>query len=108
SSGLGTAELINVYLGEALGLYRALSEGGPQSSSELAARTGFDERYLREWLQGQAVSGYLTAQGSDPTDARWALAEGVSEAPVDETSPFFVGALSAVVPAMGRATPLLV
>jgi SAM-dependent methyltransferase len=69
---------------------------------------GLDERYLREWLQGQAVAGYLTAQGNDPASARWVLADGVTEALVDETSPFYVGALAATVPAVGRAMPLLV
>src|SRR5438309_5718304 len=87
TSGLGTAELINIYLGEALGVYRALSERGGQTSSELADRIGLDERYLREWLQGQAVAGYLTAEGTDPATARWALADGVTEVLVDETSP---------------------
>jgi SAM-dependent methyltransferase len=108
SSGLGTAELINVHLGETLGLYRALSESGSQTSTELAERTNLDERYLREWLQGQAVAGYITAQGGDPASARWAVADGVTEALVDETSPFYVGALAATVPVMGRVMPLLV
>jgi hypothetical protein len=42
-----------------LGLYRALADSGPSTAAELAARTGTDERYLAEWLAGQAAGGYL-------------------------------------------------
>ncbi len=48
-----------VVIGEKLGLYKALA-GGPMSSSQLAARTQTDERYLREWLASQAAGGYIT------------------------------------------------
>src|ERR671910_18517 len=58
-SELRTLELYTIYLGERLGLYRALVEGGPASSSELAARTGTNERYIREWLEHHAASGLL-------------------------------------------------
>ncbi|MGA8727556.1 MAG: class I SAM-dependent methyltransferase [Terracidiphilus sp.] len=47
-----------VVIGERLGLYKALA-GGPMSSAELAAKTGTDERYLREWLASQAAGGYI-------------------------------------------------
>jgi 2-polyprenyl-3-methyl-5-hydroxy-6-metoxy-1,4-benzoquinol methylase len=51
----GALELYTVYLGERLGLYRALDEGGPATSSELAERTGTTERYVREWLEHRGV-----------------------------------------------------
>jgi len=47
-----------VYLGDALGLYRALAEGAA-SSAELAERTGLDERWVREWLYNQGAAGLL-------------------------------------------------
>jgi SAM-dependent methyltransferase len=56
---VGALELYTVYLGERLGLYRALAQGGPASSSELAQRTGTAERYVREWLEHHASSGLL-------------------------------------------------
>ncbi len=37
-------------VGDRLGLYRALADGGPATSAELARRTGTHERYIREWL----------------------------------------------------------
>jgi SAM-dependent methyltransferase len=48
-----------VVIGEKLGLYKALAEG-PVNSAELAAKTGTDERYVREWLSSQAAGGYVT------------------------------------------------
>lgn len=48
-----------VVIGEKLGLYKALA-AGPVTSAELAAKTGTDERYLREWLASQAAGGYIT------------------------------------------------
>ena len=56
---VGALELLTVYLGERLGLYRALAAEGPATSAELAARTGTAERYVREWLEHHAASGLL-------------------------------------------------
>ncbi len=56
----------NVVIGDRLGLYRALSEIGPADAAALAHHTGTSERYLREWLAGQAAGGYL----STDVDAR--------------------------------------
>ena len=44
---MAALDLFVVYLGERLGLYRALAEGGPATSAELARRTGTEERYVR-------------------------------------------------------------
>jgi len=48
-----------VITGDRLGLYKALADNGPLSSSELANQTGANERYVREWLAAQAASGYI-------------------------------------------------
>jgi SAM-dependent methyltransferase len=45
-------------IGDELGLYRALA-AAPLSSSELAARTNTNERYIREWLGNQVAGGYV-------------------------------------------------
>ena len=57
-SVLAALDLQAVYLGDRLGYYRALAEGA-LTSTELAARTGTAERYVREWLEQQAVTGIL-------------------------------------------------
>ena len=56
---IAALDLYVVYLGERLGLYRALAEEGAATSAELAERTGTAERYIREWLEHQAVAGFL-------------------------------------------------
>jgi SAM-dependent methyltransferase len=48
-----------VVIGERLGLYKALATGA-MTSTELAAKTNTDERYVREWLASQAAGGYVT------------------------------------------------
>jgi 2-polyprenyl-3-methyl-5-hydroxy-6-metoxy-1,4-benzoquinol methylase len=63
-SALGALDLLTVYLGDRLGLYQALAEG-PATSAELAGRTGTVERYVREWLEQQAVSGFLMVDDPD-------------------------------------------
>jgi len=55
-----------IHLGDRLGLYRALVEAGaPQSSQELAERTGLHERWIREWLHAQGAAGVLEYAGDD-------------------------------------------
>ncbi|HUI83947.1 MAG TPA: class I SAM-dependent methyltransferase [Candidatus Binatia bacterium] len=75
-----------VVIGEKLGLYKALA-GGPISSSELAARTGTDERYLREWLASQAAGGYITY---DDTSGKFSLTEEQAFALANEDSPAYL------------------
>jgi SAM-dependent methyltransferase len=50
----------NVLIGDRLGLYQALAEAGPLTPDELAAYTGTAQRYVREWLPGQAAGGYVS------------------------------------------------
>lgn len=56
-AGGATAALMAV--GDKLGLYAALATAGPVTSTELAARTGTAERYVREWLAQQAAVGLV-------------------------------------------------
>lgn len=56
---LGFNDLYMVYVGVRLGLYHALADGGPATSAQLAQATGTHERYVREWLEHQAVGGIL-------------------------------------------------
>ena len=48
-----------VHIGDRLGLYKALDSAGPVSPAELAERTGLQERWLLEWLRGQAAARLL-------------------------------------------------
>jgi len=72
-----------VVLGDRLGLYRHLAGAGrPLSSAELATAAGCAERYVREWLNGQAASGYVTY-----AEGRYELSEEQAVAFTDESSP---------------------
>jgi len=86
---LEAMDLFAVYLGDRLGYYRALFEGGPASSAELSHRTGTAERYTREWLEQQAVSGLLTVDdASAPSgDRLFSLPAGYEAVLVDPESP---------------------
>src|SRR5206468_12668747 len=59
-----------VVMGDKLGLYRALAGAGPLTPTELAARSGTTERYVREWLNAQAAGGYVDY---DPASGRYTL-----------------------------------
>lgn len=50
----------SIVIGEKLGLYKAMGDPGERlTSDELAKRTGTNERYVREWLNANAASGYI-------------------------------------------------
>ncbi|MGH1490468.1 MAG: class I SAM-dependent methyltransferase [Acidimicrobiales bacterium] len=53
---MGEQVSLMIHLGDRLGLYRALNGAGPITSDQLAANTELDERFVREWLLGQAAA----------------------------------------------------
>src|SRR5918997_3038645 len=59
---VGLMELLSIYVGERLGLYRALAEGGAATAPELAAATATNERYAREWLEQQGGAGIFKVE----------------------------------------------
>jgi SAM-dependent methyltransferase len=76
-----------VAVGDQLGLYRALADGGPATQDELAVRTGTSARYLREWLSQQAAAGFLAYQQGD---GRYALPAEAAAVLAHEASPAFL------------------
>jgi SAM-dependent methyltransferase len=76
-----------VVMGDKLGFYTALSQNGPLTPSELAAKTGTSERYVREWLNAQAAGGYVEYQ---PDDGRYTLPPEQAVALTDESSPAYL------------------
>jgi ubiquinone/menaquinone biosynthesis C-methylase UbiE len=101
---VGAMDVFSVYLGDRLGLYRALAERGALTSGELAEATGTHERYAREWLEQQAASGILEVDDAD-TDAqerRFSLPPGHDEALVDETSLNYVAPIGKLMAACAK------
>jgi SAM-dependent methyltransferase len=84
-------------LGDRLGLFRALGEHGPATSTELAARTGMAERYLREWLLAMSSAGYLEVDGETE---RFVLPPHQAAALAFDESPLYIGDMSRLVPAL--------
>jgi SAM-dependent methyltransferase len=85
-----------VVIGDKLGLYRALA-AGPQTPAELAKKTDTAERYVREWLNAQAASGYVEY---DPATGKFHLEPEQAMALADESSPASVPGLFHVACAM--------
>ena len=56
---MAALDLLCVYIGDRLGLYRALAERPGVTPEQLAAVAGVHARYAREWLEQQTVSGIL-------------------------------------------------
>ena len=81
-----------VLLGDKLGLFKAMADGGPMTSQALAQATGTRERYIREWLAAQAASGFVTYNKPDETFTLSPEQKAVfadDESPVNMTGGFY-------------------
>lgn len=64
---LGAAvSAVLISIGDELGFYKALATG-PLTARDLAATTGANERYVREWLANQAAGGYIEYDAAKET-----------------------------------------
>jgi 2-polyprenyl-3-methyl-5-hydroxy-6-metoxy-1,4-benzoquinol methylase len=108
-AGLDYLELFSVYLGLQLGLYAALRDAGPLTSTDLATAAGIHERYAREWLEQQAVAGYVEAD--DPlalaAERRYHLPVGHAEALLDPESLNYVAPFGSFLMCVPPAVPAL-
>jgi 2-polyprenyl-3-methyl-5-hydroxy-6-metoxy-1,4-benzoquinol methylase len=108
-SGLKALELGTIYLGDRLGIYKALAADGSGTAGELATRLGLNERHLREWLEQQAVASILAV--NDPTlppEKRiYSLPEEHAAALVDPDNPYSIAPLARVVASFGNVMPQL-
>jgi 2-polyprenyl-3-methyl-5-hydroxy-6-metoxy-1,4-benzoquinol methylase len=95
TSVLATYDLYSIYLGDRLGLYAAF-EGGALTAKELAYRTSTDDRYVREWLEQQAVTGILLADDgtSAPGDRTFKLPPEHAEVLLDTDSVNYLAGLA--------------
>ncbi len=76
------------YIGDRLGLYRTMAEAGPVTAAELASKTHFNERYLREWLALMATASYIVY---DPKTSKYRVLREHVSVLCDENSPLFMG-----------------
>jgi len=82
----GAMQTALVVLGDRLGLYRTLAASGHCSPADLAAATGTTERYVREWLNANAASGYVDYL---PKEGRYRMSIEQASAFSDPSSPAF-------------------
>ena len=81
----GACSAVLVYVGDKLGLYKAMAEADGQAitSEQLASKTGTIERCVREWLANQAAGGYIKY---DPFTQKYSLPKEHAMVLVDENS----------------------
>jgi 2-polyprenyl-3-methyl-5-hydroxy-6-metoxy-1,4-benzoquinol methylase len=103
TSTIGALELLHVYLGHRLGLYRVLAKAGTVTSAELAEKAGISERYAREWLEEQAVAGILTVDAGH----RFGLPAGHADVLTDADSPNFLAPLPLGIVSVAAVMPEL-
>lgn len=89
-------------VGDELGLYRELKEGGFQTSAEFADRTGLHERWLREWLRHQTCVGHLEYE-----DGRFGLSAEAAVVLAEDGNPYFFASGYRAVAATYPAIPKL-
>jgi 2-polyprenyl-3-methyl-5-hydroxy-6-metoxy-1,4-benzoquinol methylase len=106
-AGLEALELLNVELGLRVGLYAALADNGPMTTDELARATGIAERYAREWLEQQAVTGILEVDdvALDASARSYELPTAHAHVLLDADSPANTTAVAAFVAEAGRMVP---
>jgi SAM-dependent methyltransferase len=85
-----------IVLGDRLGLYKAMGDSLPVSPAELAKRTRTHERYVREWLNANAASGYVTY---DAAAGKYTLPPEQAFALATENSPAFIPGIFHIVSA---------
>src|SRR5215510_2085078 len=95
----GTFEIFSIYLGVRLGFYDALASAGPLTPAELASRTGTHERYVREWLEQQTVTGILEVENEnqDTASRRYSLPPGHAEPLTDRESLNYIAPIAQLI-----------
>jgi SAM-dependent methyltransferase len=103
---IAALDLLHIWVGERLGLYRALAQGGPATAAELAARAGIAERYAREWLEHQAVAGLVAStDAADSSSRTFSIPPGHDEVLLDRDSLSYMTPLALGVVGMAQALP---
>jgi 2-polyprenyl-3-methyl-5-hydroxy-6-metoxy-1,4-benzoquinol methylase len=108
-SAIGALDLATIYIGDRLGLYQTLAEAGPATPAALAAAAGADERYVREWLEQQAVTGILAVDAAEAPacQRRYSLPPAHAEVLLDRDSLNYMAPLARGILGTLRTLPTL-
>ena len=95
-SARATFDMFAIYLGDQLGFYRTLADSGWSTSTQLADQTDTCERYVREWLEQQSVTGILEVEDetADSQARRFRLPAAYVEVLVDRDSLNFLAPMT--------------
>src|SRR5919109_515675 len=75
------------FIGDKLGLFKAMAGAGELTPEELAKKTGTHPRMIREWLAAQAAGGFVTY---NPSAGSYTLPEEQAFALTNENSPAYI------------------
>jgi len=78
------------YIGDRLGLFKAMAGAGEITSEELAAKTNLNERYVREWLKAMAAAEICDY---DPQTDRYVMGDEAALMLADEDGPMFLAGM---------------
>jgi SAM-dependent methyltransferase len=78
---------LGMWIGDELGLYRAMAGAGPLSADAVAGRAGCNPRLVREWLDSQAAGGLVVYDAGADT---YRLGAEEAMALADDSTPLFV------------------
>ena len=76
------------YVGDQLGIYKAMAGAGDLTPEQLSDKTGLDRRLLQEWLNSQAAGGYVEY---NPSDGTYNLPNEQAFVLTDPESPVYMG-----------------
>lgn len=76
------------YIGDRLGIFKAMAGAGPLTSLELAEKTKLNERYVREWAKAMVVADYLDY---DPSSGRYIMTDEQACVLANEDGQMFAG-----------------
>jgi SAM-dependent methyltransferase len=82
-----TLGVLLTFVGDKLGLFKAMAGAGPVTPEELARKTGTHPRIIKEWLSAEAAGGYVTY---DAKTYKYTLPEEQALALTDESSPAYI------------------
>lgn len=93
----GATVVMLAYLGDKLGLYKAMAGAGPLTAEELAQRTDLHPRWVVEWLRNQGAANFVTYRGDDRFELTPEQAAVLAD---EEGSPFFMAGMFQGIPAL--------
>jgi 2-polyprenyl-3-methyl-5-hydroxy-6-metoxy-1,4-benzoquinol methylase len=108
-SSLNMFEILTVYLGDRLDLYKALAEQEWSTPTAIAARTGVAQRYAREWLEQQAAAAIIDVDdvAAAPEARRYRLPLAHQEPLLDINSLSYLAPLARLTGSLSSVLPLL-